>query len=351
MDTDLGAWTGDDLIRTAHEFFGDGADADLPAEVRLLSAVAKLVRRRRAVDQSGDDPPLPSVFLLRPRPPESAPATLVPMIDNGMEPLAGRVWFAPEALRSGRYIEVGEVSDAELFSFACDQLGCGDVPAVVVDPRTSPNTFRFYPSGLARPEVCEVIEDRTEEITLDDIVSIIDLVYENSLKTPAAQDEPARLWNAPRRPAEKAEGIVQMYVRNGLSVGLPTCRIRKEQTGVPGRLDLLIEHSEPLRRGRVTVVAVLELKVLRSRGSTGLPVSPRETAQWIDSGVRQAATYRDDRDAENAALCAFDMRDEDTGLSCFDDVLLLAEELEVKLKRWYVYSTPGDFRAADIAAP
>ena len=44
----LGPWSGTDLVQTARENAGIGADADLPPEVRFIAGVAKLVRRRRA---------------------------------------------------------------------------------------------------------------------------------------------------------------------------------------------------------------------------------------------------------------------------------------------------------------
>ncbi len=120
--------------------------------------------------------------------------------------------------------------------------------------------------------------------------------------------------------------------------------MRHEQTAVPGRLDLEIEQSDPLDRGKITRHAVLELKVLRSFRSSGTTVSPTETLDWVESGVRQAASYRDERGALAAALCCFDMRNEHTGEKCFEHVQELANSLIVELRHWFVFGTSEQYR-------
>jgi hypothetical protein len=347
--SDVGAWTGDDLANTARQYLGVGADADLPSPVRLLSAVARLANTRRLVDSAATDLVAPAIFLLRPRPPDelAAQTRFVPMVDNGLEPISGRLWFVSEVVFSGRYLELTAEDDAAMFSLVTDMPGSGDAPAVLYDPRTTPSLLRFYPSGIADPDNCVVVQlDEDQAIDLDRILAVVNSVYETVLVTPDAQDSPGNLWANSRRgwPSSRAEALIQMHIRTGLSVKFPTCRIRKEQPGIPGRLDLQVERSDPRNPGVVAVYAVLELKVLKSFRNTGTSVDESENRDAVDKGVRQAATYRDDRHAGSAALCCFDMRREASGDSCFNDVRDLAERLGVALPIWYVFSSSEAYR-------
>jgi hypothetical protein len=347
--SDVGAWTGDDLANTARLYLGVGADAELPSSVRLLSAVARLATTRRLVDRAATDLAAPAIFLLRPKPPDemAAQTRFVPMVDNGLEPISGRLWFVNEVAFSGRYLELTVEDDAAMFSLVSDMARSGDAPAVLYDPRTSPSSLRLYRSGMAEPDNCVVVQlDEDQAIDLDRILSVVNSVYETVLITPDAQDAPGNLWADNRRgwPSNRAEALIQMHLRTGLSVMFPTCRIRKEQPGIPGRLDLQVERSDPRNPGVVAVYAVLELKVLKSFRNTGTSVDDSENRDAVDKGVRQAATYRDDRHAASAAVCCFDMRREASGDACFDHVRDLAEQLHVTLKAWYLFSTSEDYR-------
>jgi hypothetical protein len=348
-ESGIGAWASDDLAATARRSYGVGADAELPPPVRLLSAVARLARTRQAIANNVGDPVFPAVFLLRPLPPANLAgrANQIPMVDNGLEPITGRLWFVNEAVFEGRSIELEVMADADLFSLVTDEAGCADVPAVLYDPRPNPPTLRFYRSGLGHPNDCLVLPAGLGQvIDLDRVFEVIDQIHRNVLITPDAQDDVGRLWaDAPRGwPAERAEQIVQMHLRTGLSIAFPTCTVRKEQSGVPGRLDLHIEQRDEGNTGQVTVFAVLELKVLRSHRSTGTAVSDAEGLEWIDKGVRQAAMYRDDRNALAAALCCFDMRREITGEACFEPVRELSARLAVSLRVWYLFASSEAYR-------
>jgi hypothetical protein len=147
-----------------------------------------------------------------------------------------------------------------------------------------------------------------------------------------------------------AEDRIQMYLVTGLTAAFPTTTVRMEQTQVTGRLDIEIEEPDPIDRSKFTRHAILELKVLRSFGSTGNAVSAAETEEWIKSGVEQAAAYRMERKALASALCCFDMRQTDTGEACFTTVSECAKELCVSLWRWFIYSKSKILRSAITSA-
>ena len=346
----LGPWSGAELTRTALENAGVGADSDLSLDLRFLAGVVKLIRRRIAKMGETGDVVQPAIFLLEPVPrsyqPESSPKR-VPMLDNGQERLTGRLWFVNAAVSSGHYVPSDSVvDDDELFRIVTDVLSLGDVPAIVFDPRVESSHVRFYSSGLNNLDDCRRLSVAVASISLNQILAVIDKVYSECLVTPDAQPPTAKLWEDSRRwyPIKDAEQTIQVSLKAGLVGAFPTCTTRHEQSSTPGRVDLEIEESDPIDRSVTIRLAILELKVLRSYGSTGEPVSERETFEWVESGLRQAAAYRDDKHAANAALCCFDMRKENTGDTCFDHVRDLAKEKRVELRRWFLFASSELFR-------
>jgi hypothetical protein len=347
--TSLGAWTGDDLAGTACANVGIGADADLPITVRFLAGVAKLVRRRLAEQGANTDPARPAIFLLEPnaRPYKAgAQPKRVPMLDNGLTSVTGRLWFVSPVVVTGKYVELDDDDDETIFGVVTTSLELGAVPAIVFDPRTTVPTVRFYPHGLADAETCEAVGIAGSDVSLQRIYEAIEKVYQNCLVTPEAQARAGKLWVDGDKwwPSPQAEDVVQLYLRAGLTTAFPTCTVRHEQTAVPGRLDLEIEESDALDRSKVTRHAVLELKVLRSFRSSGTVVSAKDTLEWVESGVRQAASYRGERGALAAALCCFDMRQQHSGEKCFEHIRDLATGLTVDLKHWFIFGTSEQYR-------
>jgi hypothetical protein len=344
----LGDWSISELGRTARANVGVGADADLPREVRFLAGVAKLIRRRLAEQGATADPARPAVFLLEPNARAHKPDAMpkrVPMLDNGLTTVTGRLWFVSPVVVTGNYVDLDEWDDDALFSVVTVTLQLGVVPAIVFDPRTQPATVRYYPNGLSDADTCDAVAV-SADVSLQRIYSAIDRVYWTCLITPEAQGRAGKLWKESKRwwPSSEAEDIVQLYLRAGLTTAFPTCTVRHEQSMVPGRLDVEIEESDPLDRSRLTRHAILELKVLRSFRSSGVPVPVKETLDWVESGVRQAASYRNDKGALAAALCCFDMRREHSVDRCFEHVRDLAVTLSVDLKSWFLFAASEQYR-------
>lgn len=347
----FGTWTAAELAKTARADAGLGSDAGLPPLVRFVSNVAKLVRRRRAQPNAGLDPLRPAVFLLHPIPPEHPSSNVskrVPMLDNGMTVVNGRIWFVSAGPGSGRYIDFAVADDEELFQLVTTTLGLGATPAIVFDPRPPTAEARFYAKGLDDPDHYETVSLSDGDVTLDRIFDAIENVYKSCLVTPEAQLEPGKLWRNPNKwwPSPKAEAVVQLNLKAGLVAAFPTCTVRHEQTMPEGRLDLEVEQCDPLDRSQITRHAVLELKVLRSFRETGAPVPDKATFDWVESGVKQAAAYRNSKSARASALCCFDMRKENTGEVCFEHVRELAKGLSVELRRWFLYAKSRHYREA-----
>lgn len=345
----LGSWEPADLVPTARDGAGTGADADLSATIRFKAAVAKLLRRRQARVEARSDPNVPAVFLLQATPPVSAGvAKREPMLNSGLIPVSGRIWFVSPAVVSGRSIVCEVEDDDALFRLVTDTLGLGAIPAIVFDPRSSAPELRFYRNGLDDPERCDILSFGDGEITLDRITAVIQHIYDECLKTPEAQIHPGKLWVDHKKwwAAEDAEALVHLQIKAGLAGAFLTCTIRHEQPMPEGRLDLEIEETDPLNSGQVTRHALLELKILRSFGCGGGTYTVQETLDWVTSGVEQAAAYRDNKNTNYAILCCFDMRKDDTNEACFDHVRDLAQSRSVELRRWFLYNTSKAYRAA-----
>lgn len=350
----LGGWTRSELEGTALQNAGLGVDAGLPDTARFIAGVAKLVRRRLATPGHELDSQQPAVFLLEPSakivPAGNSPKR-APMLNNGLTPINGRLWFVPAPVISGKFVEIDSVEDEALFALVSDTLGLGNVPAILFDPRTSRPAVRFYPLGLGDPDTYEPVDVVGGSVSLDQIFAVIDLIYEKCLVTPEAQAKGGSLWKEKTKfyPVKQAEDVVQAQLRVGLTTAFPTCTVRHEQTEPSGRLDIEIEEVDPLDNSQLTRHALLELKVLRSYGSTGDSVSDQETLDWVKSGVDQAYTYRESRKTRESALCCFDMRKTFSGETCFDHVRDLSKQLSVALKVWYIFNSSENYRDHRVA--
>ncbi len=345
---DLGPWENADFGKTFQETIIYGADENLPDEIRFIAGVAKLIKRCLEKQNANTDANRPSIFLLESK--ISSETTeikpkRVPMLDNGDTTITGRLWFVSPVVVTGFYLELDDCDDDDLFKIVTDKLKLGSIPTVIFDPRIIQEPVRFYPHGLDKTENIKIL-DLHRPVSLDQIFDVITHVYNERFVTPEGQPKAGSLWqnNDKWWPVQNAEDMIQLYLSIGLTAAFPSCTIRHEQTAVTGRLDLEIEEKTLLNSNVIIRHAVLELKMLRSFNSSGRSVSEAFTKEWIESGVKQAASYRMERGAKASALCCFDMRKEDTGSKCFEHVNDLAIRLDVKLKRWYIYATSKDYR-------
>jgi hypothetical protein len=341
MPPDLGGWTPEGLRSTFRQFSGVGSDYDIATAIRFVRGVATVVRRREAVDRGANDPKALSVFLLSPDAGGHSNLNREPMLEAGHTTVAGKVWFVPPTVAWGRAMTL-EAEDADsVFRIVTEDLRLGRVPTVIVDPRQDRTQVRYYPNGLDELEDYESVRLHSSDADLLQICEVIERVYRQCLFTPDAQVKGNPLWKNPHqfRPYSNAEHKVQAYLKPAFAAAFPTCRVYDEVAGTMGRADLHLEEPDPLDRGRATYLAVLELKVLRSYSEAGKSVSDTEVADWVEKGVKQAGMYGKERPYRVAALCCFDMRKKDSGDQCFQAVLELASELEVALRRWYLYAS------------
>ena len=343
----LGEWGDGGFDETVSQHGGTGFGADLPDENRFVFGVAQLLRRRRAeAEARGEsDPSDIAVFVLQPRPPESVQGVQrVPMVDNGLTSVSGRLWFASAAVASAHFIELPGDTDDGRFTYVAEELGLGEQPTLIYDPRPSSPQLRWYSQGLNQPNNVESkqIEGDVEPA---DVFEAIHKLYCECLATPSGLPSGGNLWQNVRRhhAGDKAEALIQSILKAGLALRFPFCKIWHEQPQLAGRSDLAIQQWDPMDHAVTTQHAIIELKVLRSYGAQGASISETKTREWISEGVDQAAAYRDEKGYQWSALCCFDMRTQDVGDTvCFNHVQSDALDRDVWLKRWFLYA---NFRA------
>ena len=183
-------WSDEELLITAHENLGVGADAGLHESVRFLSGVVRVIKKRIA-RASGDEPfGDPAVFLLSPSVPV-LPSDLVvetvPMLDNGITAIGGRIWFVGPVAAAGKAAVLSDWDDAAVFELIAEELGVGSVPSVLYETRGDVPSARYYPHGLSEPEVYSDVRLSGAGVKLSEIIDVIDHVHRELLVTPTAQ--------------------------------------------------------------------------------------------------------------------------------------------------------------------
>jgi hypothetical protein len=348
-DTAIDGWPDQQLRATANAFFGLGADSDMPEHVRFLIGVVRAIHNRHQQEADGEQ--APAVFFSQPFAPPTIPAddlSSQPMLDTGLNELGGALWFVGPVVRSGLGLRFDPwPADGDLFDHVSADLGLGEVPAVLFEPRSDPPTLRHYPSGFAVPDDVAVVPLGGEDIDLDRVLAVIDTAHVAHLQTSQGGPAAAKLWQnrSKHYPVLDAEARIQFILRVALQGAFPATVVREELPQSAGRLDLEIEETNA-ESGTLIRHALLELKVLRSYGSTGNAVSDADNRAAVKEGVGQAAVYRDQDGARASALCCFDMRKVPSGTECFKGVRTTAARKQVRLRVWHIFPTAKAYRAA-----
>jgi len=329
---------------TAEAYPHAGTNVDLPDPARFARGVAHVLRARMKYFADVEDSH--AVFVLQPVPPGQVAegATRHYALDDGETMMARGLWFVGPNVMSAARVDV-TVDFDEIFPYV-SSLGLGPVPAVIFRPTADGPRLKFYPNGLANPDDCQTMHVETSPVTLERVLDLVDVVHQTTLVTPLGHAGGPKLWKKPTKyhVAPQVEVEIQAYVRVGLSVGLPGCEVNIEQNHISGRLDIEIEQPIPGSPGHSEFPVILELKVLRDFGSTGIPTSETQTIQWVSEGVTQAFSYRIDRGALAAALCCFDMRAAPEDQTCFAKAERKSKKLGVVVRSWPIFPTAKAFR-------
>jgi hypothetical protein len=348
---DAGAWNRDLDVLKAVWPTGQGSDTDLPEALRFLRAVHRLTfYREREPDCELDR--AAAMVLVPPSFFESPPSGTQrrPLLSNGNYPITGQIHFLN--VSAGGHSLAYDGDQGALFdALAASQVA--ELPTIVYDPRANGRSkLSWYPGGIGEQSKVTVIPVAVEEPTVDQVIEAINGVYNGCLKTPDQVAPEFNPWQDADKgwAAEKAEARVQYAIKLGLSGRFHLCRIMAEQPGKDGRTDIEVVGDFGVGHGSVRHFAVLEIKVLREKGSTGKPYLASAIAAHINEGVSQASTYGDDRNFRDRLLCCFDMRASNAGAAVvFAPIEDKASKLGVQLGFWFLYRSSKHYRECQVA--
>lgn len=349
----LGAWESERESIEQAALVGRGDVADLDAINKFSIYVARVVCKSEQIKSVDTNQPAGFVLVEPTRHADlkNDGRKVDSTFSTGAKQLVGRIHFVTDAVTRSVYESFVGDDDQVIFD-RLEQLDLHESPSLIYLPRAAGSVLVFYPNGSGSDKgSCEISLNKIA-ISERDIVNAIQSVYKVELMTPDL-GVPFVLWKKASvgQPIEEAERGVQKFVRIGLATKFHWCRVAMEQPDKDGRTDLEIFDETSGGTGDVVRHAILELKVLRSRGSTGNAYTSAAMDQHISEGVDQAHAYAERRNAIHRLLCCFDMRDTDVGdVAAFAHVKAKADGLGVKLHRWFLYRSSEGYRAAMAAA-
>jgi hypothetical protein len=345
----LGPWEDDRESLAAAPIDGAGLYSDQPERLQFQTLAMRLLRaqlspsRGKAAEQRST-----AYIVLGTQDVFEAvrkTSTSVPLLRTGKKELSGRLWFVPRELGHGYAIDVRDRTPEEVFLLV-EQLGAGGQPAVVCDPTTDALAY-VYSSGISTPHDISVRHLDQSTVEPQQITDALDGLY--ALIRSPDQTETNNLWkNAPKWwPVHRAEKAIQHDVTRALAGRFFFLDVRMEQPSSVGRTDVELIDTQSHEPGLNIRHALIELKVLRSFGSTGKSVSDAVNARQLREGLRQAVQYGRANNSKIRMLACYDMRRTDLGdESCFRDIATRATAAAVLLQRYFLYHSSAALREA-----
>lgn len=347
----VGAWNKDLQAIKATWLTGRGSDTDLPEASRFLRAVRMLVFERERKPGCEFDRPAAMVLVSGPFYENTKGLTRHPFLNTGKDRLTGQLHYLGVAgsSRSRDY----EGGDGELID-GLVQDKADALPTVIYTPQKGGHSkLSWYPTGTRNLDNVHVLPVEIEEPTPELIKHAVEGVYQGELKTPDGVPAENMLWQNAKKgwASDKAEARVQRAVRIGLHARFPNCRIKSEQQEKDGRTDIEVVGEFGVDLNATENFAVLELKVLREKGSSGADYARSTIAAHIKEGISQAYNYSKDRKYRNGMLFCFDMRAVNAGADAvFSAVKNEADTLGVHLGFWFLYRSSKHYRECQTAA-
>lgn len=357
---DRGLWANDDQAETARvawtalpEPLDEASDIDRAAR-SMARTVMLRVRNRHA-----SDPPAPTVVLITPawrRIGKALGWSYVPNVDDGSHPLSGAVFLCPANLRASHKAPLPATDLGAIFDWIEGQDGLGLMPALVLNPSATIPELRLYETGLAHPENVSSYPLFLADLDLPTLDGVLARFYDGVVCAPGGGRKCAKLWEDADtfKAVVRPEKAIQNELFRFLHASLPHLRPVEEEDTPLGRLDIRL--SGPASTDETIVVnhAVIELKVLGEGNRTPPFTDTQAIKDHVESGVRQAASYRRPPSASRIALLGcYDMRPHASqrGESCLDHIRPLAASESVAVRRWPLFPNVAALRAHLLPGP
>ena len=266
--------------------------------------------------------------------------------------LLGRLFFANRDASGGRVMPLP--TDPNAILEWLDDEGLGDCPIVIGYRKSKRMVTRR--AGTRNSARSDPIRDREPSATLPELLEALEHFHRTRLLTPMCC--PDGVWESSRAhqyvPGPTPEKCIQSDLELALNFWFHgVVRAEHEDNTNIGRIDVrLLKKGEP--GGPLAYWVIMELKVIKSfanapPSSRPSPVSASSNVTAIVKGVKQAGSYRENRDAEEGLLEIYDLRKDKT-----DDLTKRAEVSAARNKFsrypeahvWPVFGSSEDARAA-----
>ncbi len=337
-------------IEAAAKAVGVPTDAGSSLITRFIRGVVSLVTARQTKGESGQY----AVFLQSDAVSEHAKKCShieVPLLANGSDPVSDSVFLSSPNLRASFRLCLNWTDAASLYG-AIRGVGLGDVPALVVDFRNPVPKALIYRLGLNVPAEAEEISLSNLPITTEQMKTMLDHFYESTLRNPFLITEAhgQRVWKEADKgtPESRPEERIQGRLVDLLRGAFPRHELRAEPRTPDGRADIVITKKTISVDNLPAVVTewVLELKAFADKTTNGARANAN-VPMAVRSALEQALAYQSQLNGVRAAVCCYDMREEDEGDdACFAHVATEAARNHVPLWRWYLFRGTAESRSA-----
>ncbi len=274
-------------------------------------------------------------------------AVHTPALGNAGQRLSGSTWIVPPTLASGARLPIDEPDLGKVFELV-EAIGLGDRLAAVVD--FSVPELRIYERGVRHDTDVVRLPIALDDLEVTSLSDLLKDFAEQFLATPNAQPASSRIWSdgGSYVPVQCAEKKIQDYLETYLRARLlNTHKIETEYPLISGRADVVIN-----RKGGGGVwqkLAVVELKVARSRSSRNKPTALNALLRHTLKGYKQVQAYRAELDALEGYLVIYDMRSlSDRANDLLAPYVQDAPTKKIVLRCDGVYGTADDYRDATI---
>jgi hypothetical protein len=310
--SDYGSADKSEIIEAVRQGFGVLADASLRPLDQLCDGVIKIAKARLAdphtapMETSGKNF---AVFLLSTelrRDRDRFHASRVPNLPSGTQQLSGGIWLTSPTLNGAARVELTANTLGEAFT-EIEGLSLGAYPAIAVE--FDSRKMAVYGRGVEDEEHVIRVDMAEDDLLEIPLLPLLEMFAEQFVVTPNCQNSQIKTWNdgGKYHPIQAAEKNIQELLYLFLNARLAeTHKIDAEFTLRSGRVDLVIRRK--IGEGSWKVMAAIELKVARSYSSTGRPKGHSFLVKHIARGYKQVLEYRNELEAKEGWLLAYDMR-------------------------------------------
>ena len=261
-------------------------------------------------------------------------------------PLLGYVFFSSADATHGQSIPMPTEASA-ILEWLEDQ-GLGGCPIVVAYRNTKEMVTRRF--GINNSARNDAIRDQEPSATVQELMEALRLYHRRRVVTPTGC--PDGVWKPGCAkqyiPGPRPEKSIQSDLEGALSFWFRgVVRVESEDSTNIGRIDVRLLKKEA--NGRLAYWVILELKVIKSFRNTSSQVNDRDNVEAIVKGVKQAGSYRANREAEKGMLEIYDLRrDKSKDLTAQKAVsaALATYSPPPMIHVWPVYGSAGDARDA-----